>query len=318
MYAVQGRGRGRKWFSTFHPLEVSARLRLVMAFAAVYVVWGSTYLAIRVAIETLPPFFMAGVRFVIAGTLLYTWTRWRGAPRPARIHWREAAIVGGLMLLGGNGSVTWAEQHIPSGLTALLVSTVPLWMVVLERLRPGGSRPSGLVVVGLGLGLVGIVLLIEPGNVIGSQPVDPLGTAVLLIAALLWAAGSLYSRQARLPAAPLQGVGMEMLAGGVWLLLAAAINGDWGRLSFEGVSSRSVLALGYLVVFGSIVGFTTYLWLLRATTPARVGTYAYVNPVVAVFLGWALASEPLTGQTLLAAAVILAAVALITSASSRH
>ena len=198
MQRIHTRGGGRSWLEGFYSMASSARLRLVIAFATVYLIWGSTYLAIRFAIETLPPFFMAGARFIIAGAVLYTWTRLRGAPRPARIHWREAAIVGGLMLLGGNGSVTWAEQRIPSGLTALLVSTIPLWMMVLERVRPGGTRPSRLVVAGLGLGLAGIVLLVEPGNLIGDRPMARLGTAVLLMAALSWATGSLYSQSARL------------------------------------------------------------------------------------------------------------------------
>jgi drug/metabolite transporter (DMT)-like permease len=288
-------------------------VRVGAAFAAIYLIWGSTYLAIRFAIETLPPFFMAGARFITAGALLYTWAWLRGAPRPTRLHWREAAVVGGLMLLGGNGGVTWAEQRIPSGLAALLVATVPLWVVLLDGIRPGGTRPSGRVAAGLGLGLAGVALLIGPGNLSGGQSVDLFGTTVVLFAALAWAAGSLYSRQAHLPAAPLQGVALEMLAGGAWLLLAGGVTGEGARLDLDGASLRSLLALGYLIVFGSIVAFSAYLWLLRVSTPTRASTYAFVNPVIAVFLGWALADESLTAQTLLAAAVIVAAVAIITT-----
>jgi drug/metabolite transporter (DMT)-like permease len=318
MQATQVHSRPRRWLSPLRTPEVLSRLRVGAAFAAIYLIWGSTYLAIRFAIETLPPFFMAGARFIVAGALLYTWARWRGAPGPTRLHWREAAIVGGLMLLGGNGGVTWAEQRLPSGLAALLVTTVPLWMVLLEAVRPGGGRPSRRVALGLGLGMAGVLLLIGQGNLTGGQAVDLPGTAVVLFAALAWAAGSLYSRRARLPEAPLQGVALEMLAGGAWLLLAGGVSGEGARLNLDGASLRSLLALGYLIIFGSIVAFSAYLWLLRVSTPARASTYAFVNPVIAVFLGWALADEPLTAQTLLAAAVIVAAVAIITTGRVRR
>ena len=293
-------------------------LRLVAAFAAVYLIWGSTYLAIRLAIDTLPPFTMAGFRFLLAGTLLYGWMRLRRAAPPVRIHWRSAAIVGGLMLLGGNGGVTWAEQSVPSGLAALLIGTVPLWMVILEAMRLGGSRPTRRMGVGLALGLAGIFLLIGPVNLAGGEGVDPIGAGVLLFAALSWAGGSLYSRQAPLPAAPLLGTAMEMLAGGALLLFAGGLTGEWARLDLGAVSSRSLLALAYLVIFGSLMGFTAYLWLLRNTTPARASTYAYVNPMVAVFLGWIVLGEPLTWQTLLAAAVIISAVVLINTGRVRR
>ncbi len=286
-------------------------LRLIAAFAAVYLIWGSTYLAIRLAIDTLPPFSMAGFRFFLAGTLLYGWMRLRRAAPPVRIHWRSAAIVGGLMLLGGNGGVTWAEQSVPSGLAALLIGTVPLWMVILEAMRPGGTRPTGRMGVGLALGLAGIFLLVGPVNLAGGEGVDPVGAGVLLVAALSWAGGSLYSRQAQLPAAPLLGTAMEMLAGGALLLLVGGLSGEWARLDLAAVSPRSLLALGYLVLFGSLLGFTAYLWLLRNTTPARASTYAYINPMIAVLLGWAVLDELLTWQTLLGAAVVVSAVVLI-------
>jgi drug/metabolite transporter (DMT)-like permease len=318
MQAVRTHSRPGRWFYALRSPAVASRVRVGAAFAAIYLIWGSTYLAIRFAIETLPPFFMAGARFITAGALLYTWAWLRGAPRPTRLHWREAAIIGGLMVLGGNGGVTWAEQRIPSGLTALLVATVPLWVVLLEGIRPGGGRPSGRVVAGLGLGLGGVALLIGPGNLIGGQAVDLFGTTVVLLAALAWASGSLYSRQAQLPAAPLQGVALEMLAGGTWLLLAGGVTGEGARLDLSGASLSSLLALGYLTVLGSIVAFSAYLWLLRVSTPARASTYAFVNPVIAVFLGWALADEPLTAQTLLAAAVIVAAVVIIVTGRIRE
>ena len=292
------------------------RVKLGLAFAAVYLIWGSTYLAIRLAIETLPPFLMAGVRFVVAGILLYAWARWRGASRPAQTHWLAAAIVGGLMLLGGNGGVTWAEQRVPSGLTAVLIATVPLWIALLEWLQ-GGMRPTARGAVGLMMGLAGIALLVSPGELAGAKGIDLVGAVVLLVASLSWAIGSLYSRRARLPSSPLLATAMEMLAGGLLLLVAGLATGQASDLDPSRISLQSVLALCYLIVFGSLVAFTAYIWLLRVTLPAHAATYAYVNPIVAVFLGWALAGEPLTARTLLAAAVIVAAVVIITSAQPR-
>ena len=295
---------------------MSHRFKLVLAFAAVYLIWGSTYLAIRLAIETMPPFLMAGVRFVVAGVVLYTWARWRGAPRPVRVHWLAAATVGGLMLLGGNGGVVWAEQRVPSGLTAVLIATVPLWIALLEWVR-GGARPNGRVAFGLMIGLTGIALLVGPGELAGGKGVDLLGAAVLLMGSLSWAIGSLYSRHARLPSSPLLATAMEMLAGGLLLLLAGLATGQAADLNVSRISLQSVLALCYLIVFGSLVAFTAYIWLLRVTLPAHAATYAYVNPVVAVLLGWALGGEPLTARTLLAAAVIVGAVVIITSSQPR-
>lgn len=283
-------------------------IKVALALATVYVIWGSTYLAIRFAIETLPPFWMAGVRFLTSGILLYAWARWRGAPRPSRIHWRSAALIGGLLLVGGNGGVVWAEQRVESGVAALLVSTVPLWMVIFEWLRKGGTRPTLGVVAGLVLGFAGLVMLAKPGS---AGALDPAGAAVLLLACVSWAWGSLRSRHVPLPKSPLLATGMEMLAGGALLMVLGLLTGEAGRLDLAGASLKSALALGYLVVFGAL-GFTAYIWLLRVTSPALVSTYAYVNPVVAVFLGWALAGEPLTGGMLAAAAVILTGVALIT------
>ena len=289
-----------------------ARLNVLAAFAAVYVIWGSTYLGIRFAIETLPPFLMAGARFLIAGTLLGGMMRLRGAPRPSLAQWGSASVIGGFMLLGGNGVVTWAEQRVPSGIAALMIATVPLWMVTLDWMQPGGMRPNGRVVAGVVLGFAGMVLLASPGELAGSKGVDPVGAGALVLAALLWSIGSLYSRRASLPGAPLQGIAMEMLAGGVLLTLTGMATGEWARIDLAAVSLRSVLALGYLTIFGSLVAFSAYVWLLKVTTPARAATYAYVNPVVAVFLGWALAGEPLAPRTFLAMAIIVAAVVITT------
>jgi len=299
--------------SELHPKSPPSQMRVWAAFAAVYLIWGSTYLAIRFAIETVPPFLMAGARFLLAGVVLYAWMRLRGRSRPTYYHWISAAIVGGLLLLGGNGGVVWAEQRVPSGLTALLITCVPLWMALLNWLRPGGVRPSVAVATGLLAGFGGVTLLVGPGEFAGGAHVDPVGGLVLLLASLSWAAGSLYSRYARFPDSALLATGMEMIAGGALLLLASAATGEWARLDLGAVSLTSLVSFAYLIAFGSLVGFTAYIWLLRVSTPARVSTYAYVNPVVAVFLGWAFAGEPLTPRTLIAAAIIICAVVLITT-----
>jgi drug/metabolite transporter (DMT)-like permease len=289
--------------------------RLLAAFAAVYLVWGSTYLFIRFAVETLPPFLMAGARFAVAGAILYLWARMRGAPTPARAEFRGAAIAGLFLLLGGNGAVVWAEQRVPSGVTALLVATVPVWMVLLDWLRPGGVRPRAGVFAGLALGLVGLALLVGRGA-FGGGGADVVGAAVLVVGSILWATGSLYVRQNPRPSSALVTNAVQMLAGGAALLVVGTLVGEFGRLDLAAASTRSLLSLLYLVIAGSLIGFTAYTYLLQVSTPAKVSTYAYVNPVVAVFLGWAFAGEDITARTLVAAAVILAGVAIITMASA--
>jgi drug/metabolite transporter (DMT)-like permease len=288
-----------------------SRAQLIAAFAAIYLIWGSTYLAIRFAIDTIPPFLMAGSRFLLAGAILYAVATWQGAPRPTGQQWRSTAIIGALLLLGGNGGVVWSETRVPSGLAALMVATVPFWIVILDWLRPGGARPAGRVLFGIFLGMAGIFLLIGPGKSGGN--VDMIGALALMIGSLSWSIGSLYSRQASLPQSPLLATGMEMLAGGSLLLLAGAATGEAGRLQLEAITARSALSLLYLVLFGSLIGFTAYIWLLRVAPAARVATYAYVNPVVAVFLGWAFANEKLSLQTIVASVVIIGAVMIITT-----
>jgi drug/metabolite transporter (DMT)-like permease len=283
------------------------------AMLAVYVVWGSTYLAIRFAVETMPPFLMAGVRFLIPGALLYIWQRRVGAPPPTRAEWRSAAIVGGFLLVGGNGMVVWAEQRVVSGVAALLVGSAPLWMVLLDMLRPGGRRPGGLAALGVLVGFAGITLLVGPAQLFGgTEGVDLLGAGALTLAAFSWAIGSLYSRGAQLPDSPLLGTGMEMLAGSLGLFALGTLTGDWARLDLAGIDARSVWSLLYLIIFGSLVGFAAYTWLLRVAPTTLVSTYAYVNPVVAIFMGNWLAGEPLTPRILLATAIIVGSVALIT------
>jgi len=277
----------------------------------VYIVWGSTYLAIRFAVETMPPFLMAAVRFLIAGAILYAGRRLAGDPAPRRFEWRGAAIVGLLLLLGGNGGVVWGEQFIPSGVAALIVGAAPLWMVLLDALRPNGVRPSLGTALGVLIGLGGIALLVGPGQLNGAAGLHKAGVIVLLFGSFSWAAGSLYGRGARLPDSPLLGSGMEMLAGGAGLLLLATLTGEWARLDLSAISARSLLGLGYLIVFGSLVGFASYGWLLRHAPTPLVATYAYVNPLIAIFMGSLLADEAITPRILAAALVIVSSVALI-------
>ena len=290
-----------------------SRAKVIAAFAAVYIIWGSTYLAIRYAIETVPPFLMASVRFLIAGGLLYVWMRRRGAPTPTRQNWLAALVVGGLLLFIGNGAVVWSEQHVPSGMVSLLVATVPLWMVLLEWAAPGGRRPSRGVAVGIAMGLAGLFILVGPDAFTSTGSIPIAGALVLVIGSLSWAFGSLYSGKAALPKEPLMATATEMLGGGVLLMGMSLATSEWDRVDLGAVSTTSVLALLYLIFIGSLVGFSAYIWLLTASTPARVSTYAYVNPVVAVFLGWAFANEPISARMLVAAAIIITAVALITA-----
>ena len=294
----------------------ASRAQIIAAFASIYLVWGSTYLAIRYAVETIPPFIMGGIRFLISGAMLYLWARARGAPKPTRLHWRNAIIAGGFLLLGGNGAVVWAEQFVPSGLTALLVSILPFWLVIIEWVRPPHRRPSGAVLVGLVLGFIGIIVLVGPSGVGGHGDVSSLGALVLILGSLSWAIGSFWSRDAQLPQSGLLTTGMEMLGGGALLSIVGALTGELSHVDIHRVSSASAVGMVYLITFGSLLGFTSYIWLLDKVSPARLGTYAYVNPIVAVLLGWAIAGEKLSIRTGVAAAIVICAVALITTARS--
>ncbi|HJU66679.1 MAG TPA: EamA family transporter [Gemmatimonadaceae bacterium] len=293
------------------------RTRIALAFAAVYLIWGSTYLAILWAIETIPPFLMAGTRFIVAGGILYLWARLTGGPRPTKAQWVATAITGILMLAVGNGAVTWSEQRIPSGIAALLVASVALWMVLLEFLRKNGTRPTRLSIVGLLLGFGGVGLLVGPAAFSSARDLDAFAALVLIGASLSWAAGSVYSRVLPRPASASVGSAMQMLAGGIVLTVVGLSSGELARLDFGAITTRSALSIGYLIVFGSLVGFTAYAWLLRVCTPAAVATYAYVNPMVAMFLGWLIAGEEFGPRMIVAAAVILSGVALINRASAR-
>ncbi len=288
------------------------RIKLIAAFAAVYVIWGSTYLAIRYAIATIPPFLMAAARVAAAGAVLVAVARARGSAWPTRRQWGVALVSGALLLAGGIGCVCWAEQRVPSGLAALVAGAGPLVTVVVDWLRPGGSRPDATTTAGLVLGFAGVALLINPGAADAAR-VDPAGAAVLVIAVASWAVGTVFSK--RVPGAPsrLMGSGASMVMGGAVLLVIATAFGETSAFAPGTVSVRSVLALAYLIAFGSVIAFTAYFWLVQHTTPARATTHAYVNPILALLLGWAVAGEPVNARVVLAAAVIVSGVLVVTA-----
>ena len=290
---------------------------VLVAFAAVYVVWGSTYLAIRIGVESFPPLILAGLRHFTVGLFLYPVLRKKTGISPTVAHWRTAVIAGALLLFVGNGGLSWAEQTVPSGIASLLVASVSLWLVIVDWLRPGGVKPVPRVVMGLLIGFAGLALLVGPAHLGGSERVDPRGAAVLVFASLAWACGSLYSKHGGMPSSPMLGVAMQSFAGGAILLIAALFAGEFRGLHLWAISLRSWLAIAYLVVFGSGIGFSAYIYILHKSTAARVATYAFVNPVVALFLGWLMAGETITLRTVLAAAVILTAVILVITAPHR-
>jgi drug/metabolite transporter (DMT)-like permease len=291
---------------------------LIAAFAAVYVIWGSTYLAIAVGIESFPPLLLAASRHLTAGLILYPLLRWKTGIRPTRTQWRTAVITGLLLLLVGNGGVCLSERTLPTGVAALIVALVSFWMVLLDWLRPGGLRPAPRVVASLILGFGGLALLVGPAHLGGSERVNPVGAGILVIASFAWAWGSIYSKHHDLPSSPLLGVAMQSLAGGAALWIVGLLAGEGRQLHLGAVTVRSWMAITYLIVFGSGIGFTAYVYLLKKSTAARVGTYAFVNPVVALFLGWLGAGEIITLRTALAAAVILTAVLLVITAPHKN
>jgi drug/metabolite transporter (DMT)-like permease len=297
-----------------------SRLLIVLAFAAIYVIWGSTYIGIRLAIQTLPGFLMAGTRFLIAGIILFTFAISRGASiRQPFSNWRRALIVGGLLLLFGNGGVTWAEKYVASGLAALLVATEPLLVVIWNWILTQ-RRPNAKVLLGVLIGLAGVAFLVSDGlaqGVSGAR-MSLIAAGVVLLASLGWASGSVYSNRNPIDAPTAMAAGMQMMCGGGLLLSLALVTGDAKHLNLANASWTSIAAFTYLTLFGSLVGFTAYSWLLNNVTPARAATYAYVNPVVAVLLGWLIAGEPLTLRMIVAATIIVGSVVLITTFGRDH
>lgn len=280
------------------------------ALWTVYLVWGSTYLAIRVVVETIPPLLSAGVRFLLAGAIMYTWLAVRGGLSRMRITWQQlvaSTLIGSALLLGGNGVVALAERDVPSGLTALIIASVPLWVVVLRALF--GDRASGGTLIGVAVGFAGVGLLVASSGGSGGGTLG--GVLLVVLASLSWAGGSFFSSKVPLPSDPFVSTSIQMLTGGAVLMVAALIHGEFSAIDVESFSTASIAATGYLVVFGSLLAFTAYTWLLKNAPISKVATYAYVNPVVAVFLGWIILSENITPVMLVGAAIIVASVAFI-------
>ena len=284
---------------------------LLASFAAVYILWGSTYLAIRIGVESFPPLLLAGLRHLTVGLVFCPYFRQATDEKPTLAQWGTAVITGVLLLAMGNGTVSWSEKFVPSGIAALLVATVSLWMVLIDWLRPGGHRPGPRVISGFLLGFAGMALLVGPERIGNSDRVNPLAGFALIGASFAWALGSIYSRHHPLPRSPLLGVGMQTLCGGSVLCLAAVASGELRGFHLADVALRSWIALLYLVIFGSALGFSAYVYILKHSTASRVATYAFVNPVVALFLGWLFAAERLTLRTVLASSIILTAVILV-------
>jgi drug/metabolite transporter (DMT)-like permease len=288
------------------------KTKIWIALLALYIVWGSTYLAIRFAVETIPPFFHAGIRFLVSGIILVVWQRGAGQAMPTRKQWVSLAIIGCLLLLGGNGLVAWAEQTIPSGVAALVIGAIPLFLVVAEAIRPGGVKPNWQAIIGLLVGFAGIFILIGPSEISGSATkLDSFGIIALLAACLFWATGSVYSKHAELPKSTLMSTGGQMLMGSIGLFAVSLATGELSGWDPAGVTTKSILGLVYLILIGSLIGFVSYGWLLQNAPISLVSTYAYVNPIVAVFLGNIFASEPLEPRIWLAAAIIVGSVIFI-------
>jgi len=294
------------------------KTKIWLALLSLYIVWGSTYLAIRFAIETIPPFLSAGMRFLIAGMILMIWRRAAGDAMPTKRQWRSTAIVGIFLLLGGNGLVSFAEQYVTSGVAALIVGSTPLWMVSIEALRPGGVKPNWLAILGLLIGFGGIFLLVGPSQLTGdSHTLDPLGVGALLAAAFLWSVGSIYSRNTDIPKSSLMSTSAQMLTGSLAIFAVSGMAGEWSGFNFSDVTTNSWLGLLYLITIGSLIGFVSYGWLLQNAPISLVATHAYVNPLVAVFLGAWLADEIINTRILIAGLAIIGSVVLINQAKSK-
>lgn len=288
------------------------RLGVWLAFAFLYVLWGSTYLAIRIGVRNWPPFLFAGTRFVIAGLVPMLVLRAHGTPWPSRRQWRNALVVGVCLSLGGNGLVTWAEQTVSSGVAALLIAITPMWFVLIDGLRPGGRVPRGRTLLGLLIGFSGVVYLLGPADLraeLGSPPLISL--LVIVLASLLWAGGSLYGKHAEQPSSTWMWSAAQMLCGGVALVVIGLLAGETSRLSARSLEPSALGAIAYLIVFGSWLGFGSYVWLLQRVSPARLSTYAFVNPIVAVLLGAIVLDEPLTAGLGQAALLILGGVIVV-------
>ncbi|MBN9386786.1 MAG: EamA family transporter [Chloroflexi bacterium] len=293
-------------------------IKVVLAFLAIYFVWGSTFLAIRVAVETFPPFLLVGFRCFGAGLLLYAWVRFKTGERLAWRHWRNAAVGGFCFFVVCQGYLAWAEKVVPSGIAAVVLALIPLWVVVLDWLRPGGQFPGKMVITGIMIGFAGLVLLVGPGLVSSGASVNTLATLFLAVAALGWAFGTLYSRYRATDASSTAMSAMQLLTSGGMLMVISLFTGQWGEIIGKPVQGEVIWSLLYLILIGSVITFSAYVWLLRVVSPTQVATYAYVNPVVALLLGAGFAGEVLTFQDLIGSLVIVAGVVLIITFQRRR
>jgi drug/metabolite transporter (DMT)-like permease len=290
----------------------ASRPKLIAAFAAIYFIWGSTYLFIKFAIESIPPFMVGALRFWLAAIVLYAWARIRSGIKPQGKHWRHGLVLGVFLLGIGNGCVVWSQQRVPSGITALIVAIVPLLVVLIEWLRPSGRRPSAAALLGVLIGLAGMALLIGPSAFLGAGDIDPLASLVLLVGSVSWSAATVFGKRASVPPLPLLASAIQLFGGALALTAASLVTGELARMQPADVPLRAWLSIGYLTIFGSVVAFSAYSWLLRVASPTRISTYAYVNPIVAMLLGWAVAGEEMSARVLVAAGIVLAGVMLIT------
>ncbi|MCG3119122.1 MAG: putative inner membrane transporter YedA [bacterium] len=295
----------------FPRTDKAPNVKTLLAFFAIYFIWGSTYLAIKYAVETIPPFVMMGTRSLVAGAVLFFWSRWRGETQVRKEHWPSLLVIGALFFLVGHGALAWAQQRVSSGMAALLVASEPLWIALIESSAIRNFKIGANGVIGLVLGFAGMVVLIAPSHSFGAEPVNIMGTAAILLGTISWSSGAVYLRVAKLPKSSILSAGLELIIGGVLLYGAALVSGEFAYMANHAVSMRSVLALAYLIVFGSIIAFTAYVWLLSQTSATRTSTHTYVNPIIAVILGWAFAQEAIAANTMIAAVIIMVSVYLV-------
>lgn len=287
------------------------KLRVLAAFAAIYVIWGSSFLAIRIGLETIPPFLLAAFRFTTAGVLLYLWTRWQRVPGPSQREWRSGILLGGILFLAGYGLLFWAEQRVASGIAAVLYATVQLWVLLFEAFVFRVKSFTGTALAGAITGLGGVAVLTWHGS--AATLSDPLSAALVLLSAAFWAFGSLCTGRLPLPKSKSMSAAIQMLIGGLLLFVPAAISGEFSRVAWSQIGMRSLLSLGYLIFMASLLAFTAYVWLMQHETMSKIATYGYVNPVIAVVLGYFLGGEPMTKQTVTGTALILVSVFIVIS-----